>query len=64
MKNKGKNFSEEAEERRFQSRELLNEILPLLKEYFVAKFRLCEDGISVCFLDGRRAFLAVWFTEP
>ena len=61
MNNKEKNFSEETKERHTQ--ELLREILPLLKEYFVAKFRLCEDGISICFLDGRRAFLAVWFTE-
>ena len=58
-----KNF-EETKEPRFYARELLYEILLLLKECFVAKFRVCEDGISIRFLNGQRAFLAVWFTEP
>lgn len=64
MKYDKKKTSEETKEPCFYARELLYEILPLLKDCFVAKFRVCEDGVSIRFLNGQCAFLTVWVTKP
>ncbi len=65
MKNERKNVAAaEADaktEAEIGARELAREILPLLKEAFVAKCRLTEDGVSMRFPNGQRATVAVWF---
>ena len=75
MKNERENFSEtqgtenctqgtEAQnEAEIGARELAQEILPLLKEHFVAKCRLTEDGVSMRFPNGQHATVAVWFSK-
>ncbi len=50
-------------EAEIDARELTREILPLLKEHFVAVCRLFEDGISMRFPNGQTATVAVWFCK-
>ena len=76
MKNESENFEEireengevlnagdAAQEAEIGARELAQEILPLLKENFVAKCRLTEEGISLRFPNGQHATVAVWFSK-
>ena len=76
MKNESENFEEireengevlnagdAAQEAEIGARELAQEILPLLKENFVAKCRLTEKGISMRFPNGQHATVAVWFSK-
>ncbi len=76
MKNERENFlgmrGEEGEaqntddavrEAEIGARELTREILPLLKDAFVATCRLTEDGISMRFPNGQHATVAVWFSK-
>ena len=75
MKDERENFSEAQDETRAEAqdaaqteaeidaRELTREILPLLKEHFVAVCRLFEDGISMRFPNGQTATVAVWFCK-
>ena len=76
MKNESENFEEireengealnagdAAQEAEIGARELAQEILPLLKENFVAKCRLTEEGISMRFPNGQHATVAVWFSK-
>lgn len=53
----------EAKEEEITSRELLEEILPLIKEFFLAKIRFCGDEISLRFPNGQRAVVTAWI-EP
>ena len=76
MKNESENFEEireakgevlnagdAAREAEIGARELAQEILPLLKENFVAKCRLTKEGISMRFPNGQHATVAVWFSK-
>lgn len=63
MKNERENFQEAQEEGEIDARELTREILPLLKDHFVATCRLFEDGISMRFPNGQHATVAVWFSK-
>ncbi len=57
------NYDEAQREKHIEGRQLAREILPLLKENFVAVCRLREDEISMKFPNGQRATVAVWFDE-
>ena len=59
----GMRETEAQNEAEIDARELTREILPLLKENFVAVCRLSEDGISMRFPGGRVATVAVWFEK-
>lgn len=64
MKNEfNENEKEAQNEAEIGARELAQEILPLLKEHFVAKCRLTEDGVSMRFPNGQHATVAVWFSK-
>ena len=76
MKRERENFSEipkaegeaqraddTAREEEIGARELAQEILPLLKDNFVATCRLIKDGISMRFPNGQHATVAVWFSK-
>ncbi len=56
-------YEEALREERIDERELTREILPLLKENFLAVCRLSEDGITIRFLNGQKATIAVWFDD-
>ena len=56
-------YEEALREERIDERELTREILPLLKENFLAVCRLSEDGITIRFLNGQKATVAVWFDD-
>ncbi len=57
------NHEEAQREKHIEGRQLAREILPLLKENFVAVCRLREDEISMKFPNGQCATVAVWFDE-
>lgn len=61
MKHEFEKIAEEIREERISAEEMIGEILPVLKELFVAKCRICSDGISLRFPNGQRAIVAVWF---
>ena len=63
MNRKRENYEEALREERINARELTREILPLLKENFLAVCRLGEDGITMRFLNGQKATVAVWFDD-
>ncbi|MGN0768732.1 MAG: hypothetical protein ACI4M8_05160 [Christensenellales bacterium] len=46
-------------ESRFSSRDLSEELLPLLDDYFVGDFHLKDDGIVASFLNGQQFILSV-----
>lgn len=63
MNSERENYEEAQREERIDERELAREILPLLKENFLAVCRLSEDGITMRFLNGQKATVAVWFDD-
>lgn len=58
-----KNYEEARRENRIGEKDLVREILPLLKENFLAVCRLNEDGIAMHFLNGQTATVAIWFDD-
>lgn len=54
-------MTKEAEHERITTAELIGELQPILRDFFVADCRRCEDGLALRFPNGQKAVVAVWF---